>query len=105
MSKNGFERWIPKKKSSDNPIWLYIYQPLIVFEGLMYRTIEKNESIELEPIKFARIKKEYLSSVHSESEGEIHIVSSDWLNEYLSMMKDTYDFMDPHKDFHKLFKP
>lgn len=71
----------------------------------MYRTIQKNEKIELESIKFARIKKEYLSSAHSESEGEIHIVSSDWLDEYLKMMKDTYNFMDPHKDFHNLFNP
>ena len=105
LEKNDFGRWIPRKKKSDNPIHLFIYQPLIVFEGLMYRTIEKNERIELEPIKFASIKKEYLSSAHSESEGEIHIVSSDWLNEYLSMMKGTYDFMDPHKDLKKLFRP
>lgn len=103
LEKKNFENWIPKKKRKDDPIWLYIYQPLIVFEGLMYKTIEKNEKIELEPIKFARIKKEYLSSAHSESEGEIHIVSSDWLDDYLSMMMNTYHFMDTHKDFHNLF--
>lgn len=101
--REDFPKWVPKKKDHAYPVWITVFQPVIVFDGLMYRTTEINDRLEIKPIKFVRMEKEYLSSEHHETDGEIHIVSIDWLVDYLELLKNTYRFMDTHKDFWKVF--
>jgi len=99
FQKQVFQKWIDNTKKGLSYISVTAFQPVIVFQGNMYKTIQNNDKFTLESIKFARIEKEYLSEVHKEIEGEVHIVSIDWFPEYLELIASTYGFDKPHNEF------
>jgi len=93
--------WFNKKKTG----WygMYIFQPLIIFEGEMYCTSEQNGKSELTPIKFAKIEKEYKSDNYNEKKGEIHIVSFSAIDDYLKFLKSTINPHEPPVEFMEMF--
>jgi hypothetical protein len=76
----------------DKIIAFAIVQPLIVFEGRIYGAVVKGEDTKLEPIIFAQIQKQYVSSNYNEIHGMIHIVSYQSLPEYLNLIRNYYWF-------------
>ncbi len=97
------QKEISKKVNKRFSIWVTVFQPVIVFDGLMYKTIKTDTKLRLEPIHFARLEKEYISSEYREMEGEIHIVSIHWISEYLEMMKKKYQIMEMNETFNTVF--
>lgn len=83
--------------------YLHIFQSLIIFHGRMYKTNLVNNTIKLESIKFVCIEKEFVSGHYHENNGEIHVVSFDWLIEYFDLLKSSYGFSSPNKVFAEIF--
>lgn len=81
-----------KNKFKLPPEW-YVFQPLIVFEGRMY-SASYDDEIKLKPIEFASIRKNYISEHYHETFGEIHIVSINWLEKYLEVLKSSYSYYE-----------
>lgn len=94
-----------KKQSmhKNMPDELHIFQPLIIFHGRMYKTDMVNDNIRLEPIKFVCIEKEFVSENYHETNGEIHIVSFDWLIEYFDLLTSSYGFSPPNNVLREIF--
>lgn len=76
----------------DKIISFAVFQPLIVFQGFMYGATVTNGKNNLEPIKFAQIPKQYVSSNYDEMQGMIHVVSYKYLQEYLNLLHNYYWF-------------
>ena len=93
----------PKMMKKTSTIWLTFFQPVIVFDGMMFKTASENDKLKVIPINFARIEKEYLTASHNEKEGEIHIVTKKYFSEYLAMLKTHYKIMDVNKEFDSVF--
>lgn len=77
-----------RKNKFELPSQWYVFQPLIVFQGRMYRT--SDDEIKLKPIEFASMQKKYISKYYHETIGEIHIVSINWLENYFNLLKSNY---------------
>ncbi|MBL4654133.1 MAG: hypothetical protein JKY53_14910 [Flavobacteriales bacterium] len=92
-----------KRVKKPTSITLTFFQPVIVFEGMMFKTTNKDDKLKISPISFARIEKEYLTAAHNETEGEIHIVAKDYFPSYLKMLKKHYKIMDIKNEFNDLF--
>lgn len=75
----------------------FIFQPLIIFSGRMYKTIQKKNEVKLSSIKFASLRKEYVSANYREILGEVHVVSDDWFEDYLQKLKNNYILDDFQK--------
>ncbi len=69
-----------------------VFQPLIVFQGRIYGASVTSGESNLKPIKFAQIPKRYVSSNYDEMQGMIHIVSYEFLPEYLNLLYNYYWF-------------
>lgn len=94
-----------KKKHKDFPGETIIFQPIIVFEGHMYKANPTvDEKVVLEPILFARMEKEYINDNYKEKQGDVHIVSSEWLDEYLKFMQEEYQINNPASMMENIFK-
>ena len=92
-----------RNKKKNGTYSMYVFQPLIIFQGEMYRTTEQNGNSKLIPIKFAKIEKEYKSEKYNEKEGEIHIVSIDGISDYLKLLKSSFRPHEPPIEFMELF--
>lgn len=82
-----YKRYKDKTKFSKD--W-YIFQPLIIFSGRMYKTIQASNKTKLSQIKFASLRKEYVSANYREILGEVHIVSFEWFEDYLQKLKNNF---------------
>ncbi len=92
------------RKIKKNPIYyMHIFQPVIIFQGKMYQTVDHDEKSELVPIKFARIKHEYKNDNYDEIEREIHVVSYDGIDDYLNLLKSSFGIQKPPVAFFELF--
>jgi hypothetical protein len=67
-----------------------IFQTVIVFEGNMYAAKLLDQETVLEPIKYARLPKNYVSDKYNEGEGYIHIVSYNAFDEYIKLLRGYY---------------
>jgi hypothetical protein len=76
----------------DKIISFAVFQPLIVFQGLMYGATVTSGKNNVEAIKFAQIPKRYVSSNYNEMQGMVHVVSYKSLPEYLKLLHDYYWF-------------
>lgn len=85
------------------PDELRIFQSLVIFKGRMYKTNLMGEKITLELIKFARVEKEFLSANYHEINGEIHIVSYDWILDYFALLTSSYGLPPYNNVFENLF--
>lgn len=67
-----------------------LFQAVIIFEGHLYGARLVGEEMKLQPIKYAKIPKRYVSSSYNETEGYIHIVSYNSLQNYLQLVRRYY---------------
>lgn len=95
--KKTFEilkKWTPKTQKY---ILHFIFlQPLIIFSGKIFVAKFKDSSgeLEFESAKFVQIARGYVSKDYDETGGEIHIVSFDALEEYLSLVDAHYRYKE-----------
>lgn len=77
------------------------FQPLVIFNGYMYRsTNNKSDDVHLESIDMVKIRRQYVSSNYSITDGTIHIISANKLEEYVNMVKKYYwqgDYIIKHQ--------
>jgi len=66
------------------------FQPLIIFNGRMYKAIEVKDAWKLEKIDMVQIKNSYVSKNYLEDTGVINIVTYDVLDGYLKKIKDHF---------------
>jgi len=50
------------------------------------------------------MEKEYINDNYKEKQGDVHIVSSEWLEEYLKFMQEEYQINNPASMFDNIFK-
>jgi hypothetical protein len=84
------EFMVVNKNHAPRIVMFVIFQALIVFEGHLYAAKLENDDIQLNPIQYVKIPKNYVSDKYQENFGYIHVVSFNSLDGYLGLLHDYY---------------
>lgn len=80
--------WSPSKQNYI--LHFAFFQALIIFTGKIFISRMEGSNTKFEPVKYVQMAKQYVSKDYDETLGEIHIVSFDALEEYLSLIRKYY---------------
>lgn len=84
----GLRTWSPKTQNFR--IQFTFIQPVIVFTGKMFIEEYEGENHKFTPVNFVQKRKRYSSEAYNENLGEIHIITFDFLKNYLDLVLEHY---------------
>jgi len=82
------KNWRPKNQ--DYILHFVFFQSTIIFNGKMYVKYDNNGHTEFKPVEYVQMEKSYISKDNKSSQGMIHIISSESLENYLKMVELYY---------------